>query len=151
MKSYYVHGIGYVSIIYKTNTYACVRSWRLMEIFGQQGNPHTPEGQRFGIVHYLPIAQVFPVSFPDVNQVTSSKPQAASDYGFKVGDRVTYIGSRSAMLKSLKGSDLTIHRIDAKDVGCIRDGESHLRFFPPFELRHCLAHAPSDLLDDSDD
>jgi hypothetical protein len=68
------------------------------------------------------------------NELTMVKVGETSDYDFKVGDRVRYIGLVVDIINSLQGNNLTVYNIGRRDIGCIRDGETHLRFFAPFLL-----------------
>jgi hypothetical protein len=89
---------------------------------------YTPNGSSMFETFMLPANEVIP--FCSSQHV----PIQTSGYDFQIGDRVRYIGTVRAILCSLEGKFLTIETIGLKDIGCVRDDETHLRFFCPAVL-----------------
>lgn len=89
---------------------------------------YSPNGGAVFETYIVEADQVIQLGSPTVSESTD-------DYDFQVGDRVHYIGTVKPILDSLQGQILTVCNIGRKDIGCIRDGETHLRFFAPSLLQ----------------
>jgi hypothetical protein len=86
---------------------------------------YSPIGESVFETYVVPADCVIPY------QPGSVALESTADYDFQVGDRVRYVGDAPVILSSLQGKDLTVEAIGARDIGCIRDGETHLRFLRP--------------------
>ncbi|HEY9610539.1 hypothetical protein [Allocoleopsis sp.] len=87
---------------------------------------------------YLPnggaIFENYVVHVSQIMAHSFAPEELTADFNFQVGARVRYIGDAIAIQNSLQGRHLTIHSIGLKDIACIRDDETHLRFFRPSTL-----------------